>query len=146
MRTSVKDNQLKRREALTMPLGLLAIVACTLSPLTAHATGTGADGAITISASKNINMDHLAAGRTAADGEAFAVSAIGSNTVGLTGTGTGGTAATSASTSLAAGDDVLLINLRGDATNNGNVGMYEIATVQSVSGATVTLVNPLKNT
>ena len=83
MRTSVKDNQLKRREALTMPLGLLAIVACTLSPLTAHATGTGADGAITISASKNINMDHLAAGRTAADGEAFAVSAIGSNTVGV---------------------------------------------------------------
>lgn len=39
---------------------------------------------------------------------------------------------------LAAGDDLLLTNLRGDATNNGNVGNYEILTAQTISGNTIT--------
>lgn len=110
------------------------------------AYGDGHDGAVTIAAGKNINTDPIATGRTVADGEAFAVSAISTNTVTLTGTGTDGTAATSASTSLAANDEVMLINLQGDATNNGNVGVYETFTVQSVSSATVTFTTNVAGT
>ena len=84
--------------------------------------------------------------RAIADGEALAVSAISTNTVTLTGTGTDGTAATSASTSLAANDEVMLINLQGDATNNGNVGVYETFLVQSVSSATVTFTTNVTGT
>ena len=43
--------------------------------------GDGADGAVTISANKNINTDTIAGGRTVADGKNYQVSALGSNTI-----------------------------------------------------------------
>ena len=103
---------------------------------------------VTLTASKNINTDPIAAARVTAnkaDGEAFAVSALGTNTITVTGTGTDGTAAASANTTLAAGDDVLLINLQGDTTNSGNVGNYEYLTVASISSAVITLTTNIVN-
>ncbi|MBI2066178.1 hypothetical protein HYT60_01585, partial [Candidatus Woesebacteria bacterium] len=91
-------------------------------------TGDGADGPITLSANKNINTDPIAPGRTSADGVNYAVSAIGTNTA----------TATTAPAGIAAGDEVLLINLQGDATNSGNAGNYEFLNVQSVSVNTIT--------
>jgi len=46
----------------------------------------------------------------------------------------------------AAGDDVLLINLQGDTTNNANVGAYEIGAAQSVSSGTITLASSISGT
>ena len=111
--------------------------------------GDGHDGAVTISSGKNINTDPIATAKVSAnkaDGEAFAVSAISTNTVTLTGTGTDGTVASSASTSLAANDEVMLINLQGDNTNFGNVGTYENFLVQSVSGTTITFTTNVSGT
>ncbi len=110
----------------------------------AHAQlGSGADGAITINQAKNLNTDILANGRTKPDGEAFKVAALGGSTVTVAGTGTGGTIASQVGTSIAAGNTVLLINLRGDAASSGSVGQFEMLTVLSVAGATVTLTTAL---
>ena len=98
--------------------------------------GDGADGAVTISSNKNINTDTIAGGRSVADGVNYSVTAIGSNTV---------TASTTV-TGIDTGDEVLLINLQGDATNNGNVGNYEFLTVQGVSGTTVTFSSNVSDT
>lgn len=78
-------------------------------------SGTGADGSFTISTSKNINTDVLGSNRsTNADGIVTTVSSFASST--------GGTQLTVASgTGFVANDEVLLINLVGDGTNNGNV-------------------------
>ncbi|MFT3712682.1 MAG: hypothetical protein QM817_33955 [Archangium sp.] len=43
---------------------------------------------------------------------------------------------------LVTGDEVLLINLQGTATANGNVGNYELRRVTSVNGTTVTFQTP----
>ena len=99
--------------------------------------GDGADGAVTISANKNINTDIIATGRsTYADGIRYAVSAIGTNTITTSATANG----------IAAADEVLLVNLQGDVTNNGNVGNYEFLEVQSVSGTLITLASNLTKT
>src|SRR5688572_24382349 len=116
---------------------LAALVLCLSFPVAlarAH-SGNGADGAITIPAAttRNINTQAIAAGRTTPDGEAFAVTALGLDTIRVTGAGTGGTAAASLATSIAPGDEVLLINLRGDATNHDNVGNYEFRRVAAVT-------------
>jgi hypothetical protein len=56
------------------------------------------------------------------------------------------TAGTSALSGIAAGDDVLLINLRGISTGATNVGNNEVFTIQSISGNTVTFTsNVTKN-
>jgi hypothetical protein len=51
------------------------------NPTGYFSTGTGSDGYVTISSAKNINANAIAAGRAYADGVAYAVSAIGTNTV-----------------------------------------------------------------
>ena len=92
--------------------------------------GTGADGAITIKAIKNINTDILATGRTVADGWNSRVSALTANQATLVSTPPANT--------FAVNDEVILISLKGDATAYANVGNYEFLRVQSVAGALVT--------
>ncbi|MBP9759429.1 prepilin-type N-terminal cleavage/methylation domain-containing protein [Candidatus Dojkabacteria bacterium] len=92
--------------------------------------GTGADGAITIAANKNINTDTIATGRTCADGINYSVSALTTNSATLS--------TTPAAGCLAANDTVLLINLQGISTNYSNVGNYELLTVQTATGTNVT--------
>ena len=65
--------------------------------------GDGADGSITISANKNINSDLITGGRSYADGVYSKVNEIGASSVTLP-AGLDG---------LAAGDEVMLINLMG---------------------------------
>lgn len=111
--------------------------------------GDGADGSVSInpaSGTTNINTDTIASGRSAADGEAFEVSSLGTATITVTGSGTDGTAATSLSSSISSGDEVLLINLQGTSGSNSNVGKYEFCEVSSVSSATITCSANLQNT
>jgi hypothetical protein len=109
-----------------------------ISPATISDVGTGDDGAIVITTgSKNINTDTIASGRTVADGISYAVSAIGTNTV---------TTGSTTPAGIIAGDGVLLINLQGDATNNGNVGTYEFLRVSGNSGTTLTFTTNIQNT
>ena len=95
--------------------------------------GTGTDGAITVTANKNINTDTMITGRSCADGGDavnYAVTALTSTTA---------TLSTSVSTGcLAVGDEVLLINLQGAGTNLANAGNYETLIIASVNGRTVT--------
>jgi hypothetical protein len=94
--------------------------------------GTGADGAITIAANTNINTANSISGRTCSDGGDavnYSVSSLTSTSATLSTTPTSGC--------LNVGDEVLLINLQGTSTNNGNVGNYETLRVSSVSGSTV---------
>ncbi len=98
-----------------------------------YSTGTGSDGAITVSTSRSINDYDSISGRNCADGGDavnYSVTALTSTTATLEASpGTG---------CLAAGDEVLLINLRGTATAYGNVGNWETLRVSSVSTNTVT--------
>jgi hypothetical protein len=112
---------------------------------TLAALGNGADGAANLTTNTNLNTAIIASGRTAPDGEAFPVSALGATTITVGGPGTGNTAAGSVGNSIRVGDAVLLINLRGSPTQNTSVGAYEILTVSAVSGATVT-VDTIANT
>jgi hypothetical protein len=112
---------------------------------TLAALGNGADGAVNLTTNTNLNTAIIASGRTAPDGEAFPVSALGATTITVGGPGTGNTAAGSVGNSIRVGDAVLLINLRGTPTQNSSVGAYEILTVSAVSGATIT-VNTIANT
>ena len=107
--------------------------------------GDGADGNITISSSRNLNTDALAGGRTPADGEAFQVSAIGTATITVSGTGSDGTSASSIGTSVFSGDEVLLINLQGTSGAHSNVGNYEFCEVLSVSSAVITCQSNIAN-
>jgi len=98
--------------------------------------GTGGDGDINIVANKIINTDILATGRTCADAPNYNVTAI-------DGTGTQFTISTSlVAGCLAAGDELLLINLRGTPTAYGNVGNYETLKVLTASGTTITTTTP----
>lgn len=92
--------------------------------------GSGADGAITVSSSKNINTTAIASGRSYADGIAYKVTAPADSA----------TSVTSAATvnGIVAGDEVLIINLQGASGDTADVGNYEFMKVQSVSGTTVT--------
>jgi hypothetical protein len=81
--------------------------------------GTGVDGPRTVTGDETLT----------ADAPAFDVSSISGATVGLTSTATG----------LSSGDEVIVINLQGSDAASAAVGAYELATVDSVSGATVTL-------
>ena len=101
-------------------------------------TGTGADGSVTISVAKKIETDILGSNRTGnADGIVTTLSSFGS--------ATGGTTLTVASaTGFAAGDEVFLINLQGDSSNNGNVGNYEFLEIQSISTNTFTFTTAIQ--
>jgi hypothetical protein len=102
-------------------------------------TGTGADGSVTISASQNINTNILGSNRAGnPDGVLTTAASFGS--------ATGGTTLTvAAATGLAANDEIILINLQGDATNNGNVGNYEFLEIQSIASNTLTFESPIQN-
>ena len=102
--------------------------------------GDGADGAVTIASTKNMYTDTIAAGRTCPDGIAYAVTAVTANTVTTYST-------PPAAGCLAPGDDMLLINHQAaDINNQTNLGNYELLTIASVSGNTITFTtNKTKN-
>jgi hypothetical protein len=90
-------------------------------------TGSGADGSVTISTSKNINTDVLGSSRsTNADGILTTVTA----------NPTGTSITVTSTTGFAAGDEILLINLRGVLGDVADVGNYEILTVDTVPNGT----------
>ena len=93
--------------------------------------GNGSDGDVTIvSGSKNINTDTIASGRTCADGINYTVTGLTSTTATLS--------TTPAAGCLAAGDMVLLINLRGASTSYANVGNYEPLMISSINSNVIT--------
>jgi cysteine-rich repeat protein len=94
--------------------------------------GSGADGSVTISATKNINTDIIKTGRTCADGVLYNVMVLTSLTATLNSTPAAGC--------LATGDKIILINMQGATTldTDVNTGNYEFLDVQSVSGNVVT--------
>lgn len=96
--------------------------------------GTGADGAITVSSSTNINTTTLISGRSASCGDApnYSVTALTSTTATVT------PAPDTVNGCLVTGDEVLLINLQGTNTLYGNVGNWETLRVSSISGSTIT--------
>jgi len=94
--------------------------------------GTGADGAITVSSSTNINATSLIVGRSCADGG----DAVNYSATALT--STSATLSTTPSAGcLAVGDEILLINVAGTNSALGNVGNYETLRVLSVVTNTV---------
>lgn len=107
------------------------------------ALGTGADGSITVSSTKTIDTDTMISGRSCADGgdavnyRSTANTAAASTTIVLSSTPSSGC--------LAAGDEVLIINLRGTSDNYANVGQYETHYISSISTATLTLDSALTN-
>ncbi|MBU1120114.1 DUF2341 domain-containing protein [Patescibacteria group bacterium] len=93
------------------------------------------DGALTVSASTtvNINTTNTISGRSCSQGgDAVNYSVIGLSSSSAT------ISTTLAAGCLAAGDEVLLINLQGTSSYNTNVGNYETLKVSSASGTTVT--------
>ncbi len=95
-------------------------------------TGTGADGSITISSNTNINTINSISGRSCADGGDavnYSVTALTSTTATLETTPSTGC--------LNAGDEILLINLRG-TSNYTNVGNYETLRISSIASNVVT--------
>ena len=96
--------------------------------------GTGADGAITVSGTTNINTQTLITGRSCADGgDAVNYSITAFNAAGTEAT----LSATPATGCLGVDDEVLIINLQGTSSAYGNVGNYETLRIASVSGTTV---------
>ena len=79
--------------------------------------GTGADGALTVPASSTLTLSG-----------SYPVTGISSADITVDGTPT-----------LAAGDEVLVINMHGSDTKYTHVGNYEFLTVDSVSGSVVTM-------
>jgi excisionase family DNA binding protein len=103
--------------------------------------GNGADGAVTISTTKSMNADVIAGGRTYADGIAYRVNAPSSSSTTVTrylGTDT-------LSNGIAAGDELLLINLQGISGDTSAVGTYEFLRVSSVTASTITFTTPTVN-
>ncbi len=98
--------------------------------------GDGSDGDATISATKNINSHIISAGRDFADGVAYQVNGIASNAV----------STTYAAHGIIAGDEVILINMKGDTGNHDNTGTYEFLTVSAVSGLNVAFTSTVQNT
>ncbi|HAZ72971.1 MAG TPA: hypothetical protein DCW58_00005, partial [Candidatus Pacebacteria bacterium] len=98
-----------------------------------YSTGTGADGAITVSTSRSINSYNSISGRTCADGG----DGVNYSVTGLTST-TATLEAAPSTGCLAVGDEVLLINLRGTPSAYGNVGNYETLRIESISTNTIT--------
>jgi len=100
--------------------------------------GDGVDGAITVSSTKTIDTDTIASGRTSADAVNFNIST--SISASATEIDVGATP-----TGLVAGDEILIINLRGTSGDYANVGQYETKTISSISTNTLTLDSALTN-
>ncbi|NDD67286.1 hypothetical protein EBZ35_06525, partial [bacterium] len=103
--------------------------------------GTGRDGAVSIG-NGNLLTTAYATGRLAPDAEMFPVSALGTDVVTVGGNGSGGTLPGMLSRSIRAGDQVLLIKMRGSQTTTPSVGLYEFLWVKAVVGNRV-LVSPI---
>ena len=98
-------------------------------------TGDGADGSITVSSAKNINTDAIAGGRSYADGVNWQIT----NSV-----ASGQTTISSGLTrpdGFAVGDEIMIINLKGTASNYANVGLYEFKTITALPNSTSITVN-----
>jgi len=95
--------------------------------------GTGLDGAINITANKNLNTDTIAAGRTCADAKNYSVLSVTNNTVILSDAPD--------SSCLAAGDEVLLISMQGSPWAYTNVGNFETFRIASIDNTLVTFTN-----
>lgn len=93
-----------------------------------YSTGTGADGAIIVSTNTSINTTSLISGRSCADGG----DAVNYSVTALTST-SATVELTPSAGCLAAGDEVLLINLRGTNSAFGNVGNWEALRISSIS-------------
>lgn len=103
--------------------------------------GSGADGAVTISTSKNMNTATIAGGRTFADGIAYRVIApvAGATTV------TRFSGSDTISNGIAAGDELLIINLQGIDGDSADAGKYEFVEVSSVTSSVITFTRALIN-
>jgi hypothetical protein len=107
-------------------------------------TGTGNDGAVTVSDNTNLNTTNLISGRSCADGgDAVSYSittnvSSGANSVTLSTTPSAGC--------ISVGDEFLIINLQGTSGNNANVGQYEIHAISGINGAVISFTdNTLTN-
>lgn len=105
--------------------------------------GTGNDGEITVSTSKNLNTDTLATDRNCADGGDAVNYSVTANT--LTGTQQVTLSSTPSSGCLNAGDEILIINLQGSGADFGNVGKYETHYIKSITNDTLTFNDTLQN-
>jgi hypothetical protein len=90
--------------------------------------GSGEDGPLSVTGATDLSVD-ASGSRSVADGVSYAVSALGSASITVDGTPAG----------IAAGDEVLLINLQGSPTAHAAVGTYEFASVTGVSGSDLSL-------
>ena len=96
-------------------------------------TGTGNDGAITVSSDKNINTADIISGRSCDDGG----DAVNYNISSFTDSDTVVLTTTPASGCLVAGDEIMLINLQGTSTQYPNVGNFEFLIIDSISNDTI---------
>ena len=87
--------------------------------------GTGLDGPLVVTGTTLLSAT--------GDAPSWSVTAMGTSTVTLDAPATG----------LAAGDEVLVVNLQGTDSAYGSVGRYTFASVASTSGSTVTLSAPI---
>jgi hypothetical protein len=109
-----------------------------------HATnGSGKDGAITIAAGKNINVDNMATGRSCADGGDGVNYAITANV--SAGATSFSLSSTPAAGCLASNDEILIMNVQGTSGDNANAGKYEFGVVTGVNGATINVSQGLTN-
>jgi hypothetical protein len=102
-------------------------------------TGDGADGALSVTSAKNINSDLTSGARSFADGIAYRVNAPADSATSVTrflGTVT-------MSNGIAAGDEVLLINMQGASGDTADVGNYEFKEVQSVDASSITFTSAI---
>jgi hypothetical protein len=89
---------------------------------------------VTLSGAADLSGDPITPGRTCADGPSFAVAQLGPTSAVL--------AADPSPDCLASGDEVMLLNLQGNPDAVANVGVWETARVQSISGGTVQFAAP----
>lgn len=101
--------------------------------------GDGADGALSLSGDFNLNTQTSA---TYPDGVAYRVGSIGGSTIALR---NAASSSLSNTNGIAAGDEILLINLQGSPGDQGDVGNYEFLEVQSVSGGMITVASSPTN-
>ena len=94
----------------------------------AHWTGSGNDGALSVSTDTNL-VD-------SGDVVIYEVTALSGSDVTVDGTPSG----------LAAGDELLLINLHGSDSAYTHVGAYEFGEIDSISGSTITLTSAISGT